>query len=116
MLQRLPIALAQLKVGNTFGKLLNKINHITYFLQRAKQIFKKVFDNTINSKKLSNKMDTIFMNSKHSKASSSHRLLLNLSCKIDFEMSDRYVPIIKINLSLSSVTDNPPKRIYVNKS
>ena len=32
MLQRLPIALAQVKAGNTSEKLLNKINQIIYFL------------------------------------------------------------------------------------
>ena len=30
MLQRLPIAHAQIKVGNTSGKLLNKANHIFF--------------------------------------------------------------------------------------
>ena len=32
MLQRLPIALAQVKAGNTSEKLLNKIHQIIYFL------------------------------------------------------------------------------------
>ena len=36
----------------------------------------------MNSLKLSNRMDTIFMNSGNSKKSDPHRLLLNLSDKI----------------------------------
>ena len=37
----------------------------------------------MNSMKLENRMDTIFMNSKDSKTSYPHRLLLNLSDKVD---------------------------------
>ena len=41
MLQRLPIALAQVKAGNTFENLLNLIMQIMYSLYRAKEITKK---------------------------------------------------------------------------
>ena len=37
MLQRLPIALAQVKAGNTSEKLLNKIRQIIYSLYWAKK-------------------------------------------------------------------------------
>ena len=36
MFQTLPIALAQVKVGNTFENLLNEIRQIMYSLYRAK--------------------------------------------------------------------------------
>ena len=36
MLQRLPIALAQIKAGNTSDNLLNEIRQIIYSLYRAK--------------------------------------------------------------------------------
>ena len=52
MLHRLPIALAQIKAGNTFENLLNEIRQITYFLYRAKEITKYVCNNTMNSIKL----------------------------------------------------------------
>ena len=52
MLQRLPIALAQVKVGNTFEDLLNKIRQIIYSLCREKEITRKVYNNIMNSKKL----------------------------------------------------------------
>ena len=38
MLQRLAIALAQVKPGNTFENLLNEIGQIIYSLYRAKEI------------------------------------------------------------------------------
>ena len=52
MFQRLPIALAQVKVGNTSENLLNEIRQITYYLYRAKEITKKVYNNIMNSIKL----------------------------------------------------------------
>ena len=45
----------------------------------------------MSSKRLSNTMDTIFMNSENSKTSDPHRLLLNLSDKINLKTSDKYV-------------------------
>ena len=38
MLQRLPIALAQVKAGNTSKKLLNGIRQTIYYLYQAKEI------------------------------------------------------------------------------
>ena len=49
MLQRLPIALAQVKAGNTSENLLNEIRKIIYYLYRAKEITKKVYNKIINS-------------------------------------------------------------------
>ena len=52
MLQRLPIALAQVKAGNTSENLLNEIRQIIYSLYRTKEITKKVYNNIMNSIKL----------------------------------------------------------------
>ena len=52
MLQRLSIALAQVKASNTSGNLLYKIRQIIYSLHRVKQIIKKVHNNLMNSIKL----------------------------------------------------------------
>ena len=49
MLQRLPIALAQLKAGNNSENLLNKIRQIVYSLYQSKEITKKVYNNLIKS-------------------------------------------------------------------
>ena len=47
MLQRLSIALAQLKAGNNSESLLNKIRQIVYSLYQSKQITKKVYNSII---------------------------------------------------------------------
>ena len=49
MLQRLPIALAQVKAGNNSESLLNEIRKIVYSLYQSKQITKKVYNNIIKS-------------------------------------------------------------------
>ena len=49
MLQRLPIALGQVKAGNNSESLLNKIRQIVYSLYQSKQITKKVYNNIIKS-------------------------------------------------------------------
>ena len=38
-------------------------------------------------------MDNVFMNSKYSRASDPHRLLLNLTDKINLRRSDKYVAL-----------------------
>ena len=52
MLQRLPIALAQIKAGNHSESLLNEIRQIVYSLYQAKEITKKVYNNIIKSIKV----------------------------------------------------------------
>ena len=43
-------------------------------------------------------MDTIFMNSKNSKTSARHRLLLNLSDKINLKKSGKYVAFSNLSI------------------
>ena len=49
MLQRLPIALAQLKGGNNSKSLSNEIRQIVCSLYQSKEITKKVYNNIIKS-------------------------------------------------------------------
>ena len=49
MLQRLPMALAQVKAGNNSESLWNEIRQIVYALCQSKQITKKVYNNIIKS-------------------------------------------------------------------
>ena len=49
MLQRLPIALAQVTAGNNSQNLLNEIRQIIYSLYQSKQITKKVYNNLMKS-------------------------------------------------------------------
>ena len=43
-------------------------------------------------------MDTIFMNSENSKTSDPHRLLLNLTDKIDLRKKDKYIALSNLNI------------------
>ena len=58
MLQRLSIALAQTKSGNTSENLLNGIHQIIYSFYRAHRTTKNVYNSIMNSIKLQYKMDT----------------------------------------------------------
>ena len=49
MLQRLLIALVQVKAGNNSESLLNEIRQIVYFLYQSKEITKKVYNNIMKS-------------------------------------------------------------------
>ena len=49
MLQRLPIALAQVKAGNNSENLLNEIRQIIYSLYQSKEITKNVYSNLVKS-------------------------------------------------------------------
>ena len=80
-----------MKASKTSENLLNEIIIMIYYLHQEKEIIKKVYNNIMNSTKLQNRMDTIFINSENSKISDPHRLLLNLSDKIDLKRSDKNV-------------------------
>ena len=58
-------------------------------------------------------MDTIFMNSRNSKTSNLHRLVLNLLDKINLKISDKYVSIS--NLSIYYTWKNIKKSYKNNK-
>ena len=92
------IALAQVNPGITSENLLNEIGQIIYSLYREKEITKKVYNNIINSIKLSNKMETIIMNSKNSGTSDPYRLLLSLTDKINLKRSDKYVVLSNLSI------------------
>ena len=57
MLQRLPIALAQGKSGNTSEDLLNIIRQIMYSLCQAKEFTKNVYNKLMNSIKVKHKSE-----------------------------------------------------------
>ena len=49
MLERLTIALAQVKAGNNSESLLNEVRKIVYYFCQSKEITRKVYNNIINS-------------------------------------------------------------------
>ena len=52
----------------------------------------------MNLIKLCNRMDTIFMSSEDSTTSDPHRLLLNLSNKMNLKRSDKYVDLSNLRV------------------
>ena len=52
MLQRLPMALTQVKAGDTSENVLNEIRQIIHSWYRAKEITEKVYNNIMNSVKV----------------------------------------------------------------
>ena len=52
MLERLPMALGQVKAGNNSETLLNEIRQIVYSLYQSKEITRKVYNNIIKSIKV----------------------------------------------------------------
>ena len=48
MLSRLPIALADLKVGNNSEKLKNEIRRLLYSLYRSRKLTKQLYKSLIN--------------------------------------------------------------------
>ena len=67
----------------------------------------------MNSKSYSNRMDTIFMNPKNGKTSDPHRLLLNLTDRINLKKRDTYVALS--NLSIYYTWKNIKKSNKNNK-
>ena len=86
MLQRLPIAIAQVKAGNIYENLLKEIRKIIYSLYQAKEITKKVYNK--------------IMNSENSETSDPHKLLLNISDEIKLKRSDKYVALLNLGFYL----------------
>ena len=63
----------------------------------------------MNSIKLQNRMDTIFMNFENNKTSNSHRLSFNLSNKINLKRSNKYVAFTNMFLSIYYTCKNIKK-------
>ena len=111
MLQRLPMALAQVKAGNNSDNLLKEIKRIVYSLYQSNEITKNVCNNIIKSiqwnciqwscpDKIASKlkMDTIFMNSEKSKTSESQILIFKPIDKLDLRRGEKI--IASSNLSI----------------
>ena len=86
-------------------QLTNEISQIIYSLYREKEISKNVYNNITNSIELQNRMDTIFVSSKNSKALDPHRLFHNLTDKISLKWSDKHV--VLSSLSIYYIWKNP---------
>ena len=96
MLNRLPIALAQLKAGNNSNKLKNEIRQLLYSLYRSKNITEQVY------KKFDwyylKRMETIFMNTGNSKRNEPHRFKLNLADKLNLKNPNKNVALVNLSI------------------
>ena len=106
MLQGIPIALAQLQAGNKSENLLNEIYQNIYSLYEAKEITKKVYNNIMNLKNASYKMDNIFMNRENSKTSEPCSLLLNFGDKIVSKRINKYVALSNLSMYYNIISSS----------
>ena len=60
-------------------------------------------------------MNTIFMNSEHSKSLDTYRLLLNLTDKIDLRRKDKYVASSNLSICIVNTWKNIKKSYKNNK-
>ena len=95
MLQRLPIALAQVKAGNNSENLLNEIRQIIYSLYQSKEITKKSIKQL---NKIFLKMDAIFMNSEKSRTPEPHILNLKLTDKLDLRLDKKVIALSNVSM------------------
>ena len=96
MLQRLPIALAQVKAGNTSEHLLNEIRQIIYSLYQENKVTKKVYNNIMNPINLFSGNRLLHPITYRLLYIDSHRILVNLSHKTNLKRSNKYVASAKI--------------------
>ena len=92
MLQRLPIALAQVKTSKNLKaseNLQKEIRQITYSLHQVKEKTKRLYNNIIDSIKLWKQNGCHIYEFWNSKTSDPHRLLLNVVVKTMFNLPIR---------------------------
>ena len=94
MLQRLLIALAQVKASNN---LLNEIRQVVYSLYQSKEITKKVYNNIIKSIQIKT-MGTVFMNSENSRTFEPHVLILKLTDKLDLRWGEKIIALSDLSI------------------
>ena len=110
MLQRLPIAFAQVKAGNNSENLLNEIRQIIYLLHQSKEIIKKSIQQL---NKIFIKMDTIFMNSENSRTPEPHILKLKVTDKLGLRLDKKVIALS--NVSMYYTWNNIIHTIIINK-
>ena len=100
MLNRLPILLAQIQAGNNSIKLKNEIRQILYLLYRSNVLTKTVYNNLINTVKLTTltKMEIFFMNSKNSKTNEPNRFKYDLIDKLDLKNPNKNMALANLSI------------------
>ena len=97
MLQRLPIALVQVKAGNNSENLLNVIRKIVYSLYQSKGITKKDYITTkLSQYKYKNGHQ--FMSSENSKTSEPNVLILKHTNELDLRRDEKSIALSNIKI------------------
>ena len=104
MLQRLPIALAQVNAGNTSEHLLNEIRQIIYSLYQENKVTKKVYNNIMYPINLFSGNRLLHPIIYRLLYIDSHRILVNLSHKTNLKKSNKNVASANL-----SICDNMEK-------
>ena len=110
ILQRLPIALAQVKVGNTSENLSGKSYILCIKNNKLTKKYKQ-YNEFNKGMKMNTKMNAVFMNLENSKTSDPHRLSLDLRDNIDLRQKNKYIALS--NLSIYYISKNF-KKSYKN--
>ena len=95
-----------MQAGNKSENLLNEIHQNIYSLYEAKEITKKVYNNIMNLKNASYKMDNIFMNRENSKTSEPCSLLLNFGDKIVSKRINKYVALSNLSMYYNIISSS----------
>ena len=69
-----------------------------YSLYQAKEIAKKVINSIMNYILMEYQIDAVFMNSKNSKTSRPHRLILKFSNKTNLKRNDKYAVLSNLSI------------------
>ena len=117
MLQRLPIAFAQIKAGNNSESFLNEIRQIVYSLYQSKQITKKVYNHMTKLKNIHT-----WRNIKSSYKNNKFKISAP-TWNDEFELPDGFYSVSDIHNCFKYIfkkhgenTNKPSVQIYVNKT
>ena len=92
MLSRLPISLAQLKVGNNSEKLQNEIRQLLYSLYRSKKLSKTIYNNLMKT------MEIIFMNTLYSKTNEPNKFMYQFTDKLNFKNPNKSMELANLSI------------------
>ena len=96
MLNRLPIAFAQLQAGNNSNKLKNEIRQLLYSLFRSKNMTEQIYKSLIGI--IYKEMETIFMNTENSKTNEPHRFKLDLADKLTLTNPNKNITLVNLSI------------------
>ena len=113
MLQRLTIALAQVKPGNNSEDLLDEIRQTVYSLYQLKQITKKVYNNIIKSIRLQKWI--LYLRTWKSTTSEPHVVIFRLTDKLVLRRGEKNVSLSNCSIYYTWKNKKSPYNKYIFK-